>query len=84
MAVPAADPVPASGRCPFWPTTLTQAASSFVNRAIEAALVAGLTGIGLPAGPAVSAVLTYRLATYWLPVVPGWAALRVLQRRGYV
>jgi undecaprenyl-diphosphatase len=52
--------------------------------AIEAALVAGLTGIGLPPGPAVSAVLTYRLATYWLPVVPGWAALRVLQRRGYV
>ena len=44
--------------------------------AIEAALVAGLTGIGLPPGPAVSAVLTYRLATYWLPVVPGWAALR--------
>ena len=53
-------------------------------RAIEAALVAGLTGIGLPPGPAVSAVLTYRLATYWLPVVPGWAALRILQRRGYV
>ena len=52
--------------------------------AIEAALVAGLTGIGLPPGPAVSAVLTYRLATYWLPVVPGWAALRILQRRGYV
>ena len=52
--------------------------------AIEAALVAGLTGIGLPPGPAVSAVLTYRLATYWLPVLPGWAALRLLQGRGYV
>ena len=52
--------------------------------AIEAALVAGLTGIGLPPGPAVSAVLTYRLATYWLPVVPGWAAWRLLQGRGYV
>ncbi len=35
-------------------------------------------------GPAVSAVLTYRLATYWLPVLPGWAALRLLQGRGYV
>ena len=44
----------------------------------------GLTGIGLPAGPAVSAVLTYRPATYWLPVVPGWAAWRLRQRRGYV
>jgi undecaprenyl-diphosphatase len=52
--------------------------------ALEAALVAGLTGLGLAAGPAVSAVLTYRLATYWLPVLPGWLSLRVLQRRDYV
>jgi len=52
--------------------------------AIEAALVAGLTGVGLGSGPAVSAVLTYRLATYWLPVAPGWIALHVLQRRDYV
>ena len=52
--------------------------------AIEAALVAGLTGIGVPPGPAVSAVLTYRLATYWLPVIPGWAAWQILQRRDYV
>jgi glycosyltransferase 2 family protein len=52
--------------------------------AIEAALVAGLTGVGMAAGPAVSAVLLYRLATYWLPVAPGWLAWRVLQRREYV
>ena len=52
--------------------------------AIEAALVAGLTGIGLPPGPAVSAVLAYRLATYWLPVIPGWASLRILQKRDYI
>ncbi|HXR22793.1 MAG TPA: lysylphosphatidylglycerol synthase transmembrane domain-containing protein [Acidimicrobiales bacterium] len=52
--------------------------------AIEAALVAGLTGVGMHAGPAVSAVLTYRLATYWLPIVPGWLSLRFLQRRDYV
>ncbi len=52
--------------------------------AIEAALVAGLTGVGLPAGPAVSAVLTYRLATYWLPVIPGWISLRILQKRDYI
>jgi glycosyltransferase 2 family protein len=52
--------------------------------AIEAALVAGLTGVGLGAGPAVSAVLTYRLATYWLPVAPGWISLNLLQRRGYL
>jgi undecaprenyl-diphosphatase len=52
--------------------------------AIEAALIAGLTGVGMANGPAVSAVLLYRLATYWLPVAPGWLCWRVLQRRGYV
>ena len=52
--------------------------------AIEAALVAGLTGVGMQAGPAVSAVLLYRLATYWLPVAPGWLSWRALLRREYV
>jgi undecaprenyl-diphosphatase len=52
--------------------------------AIEAALVAGLTGVGMQPGPAVSAVLLYRLATYWLPVAPGWLSWRALLRRGYV
>jgi uncharacterized membrane protein YbhN (UPF0104 family) len=52
--------------------------------AIEAALAAGLTGIGIPNGPAVSAVLLYRLATYWLPVPPGWYSWRLLQRMEYV
>jgi glycosyltransferase 2 family protein len=52
--------------------------------ALEAALVAGLTGVGMAAGPAVSAVLLYRLAIYWLPVAPGWLCWRVLQRREYV
>jgi undecaprenyl-diphosphatase len=52
--------------------------------AIEAALVAGLTGVGMAAGPAVSAVLLYRLATYWLPVAPGWLSWRALLRRDYV
>jgi len=51
---------------------------------LEAALVAGLTGTGMLAGPAISAVLVYRLATYWLPVAPGWLAWRGLQRREYV
>jgi undecaprenyl-diphosphatase len=52
--------------------------------AIEAALTAGLTGIGVSAGAAVAAVILYRLATYWLPVLPGWLSLRQLQRVGYV
>jgi len=52
--------------------------------AIEAATIAGLTGIGISSGPAVSAVLVYRLATYWLPVLPGWYSWRVLQRMDYL
>jgi undecaprenyl-diphosphatase len=52
--------------------------------AIEAALVAGLAGAGMSSGLAVSAVLLYRLATYWLPVAPGWVSLRLLQRWEYV
>lgn len=49
--------------------------------AVEAALVAGLTGIGIPAAPAVAAVLSFRLLTFWLPMVPAVAALRELQHR---
>jgi glycosyltransferase 2 family protein len=52
--------------------------------AIEAALVAGLTGVGMESGPAVSAVLTYRLATYWIPIAPGWLAWWYLQRKEYL
>ena len=51
---------------------------------LEAALVSLLTGVGMAAGPAFSAVLLFRLATYWLPVTPGWLSWRVLQRREYV
>jgi undecaprenyl-diphosphatase len=52
--------------------------------AIEAATNAGLTSIGISSGPAVSAVLIYRLATYWLPVLPGWYSWRLLQRMDYL
>jgi glycosyltransferase 2 family protein len=50
----------------------------------EAALTAGLTGVGVSPGVAVSAVILDRLATYWLPVLPGWYSLRLLQRMDYV
>ncbi|MCW2567623.1 MAG: integral rane protein-like protein [Mycobacterium sp.] len=49
--------------------------------AIEAALAAGLTAAGLPSVTAVSAVLLFRLVTFWLPVLPGWLAFGALQRR---
>lgn len=48
--------------------------------AVEASLSVGLTISGLPAETATSAVLLYRLLTFWLPVLPGWAAFTYLQR----
>ena len=47
---------------------------------VEAALTAGLTAAGLPGAVAVSAVLLFRLITFWLPVPFGWAALSYLER----
>jgi undecaprenyl-diphosphatase len=49
--------------------------------ALEGSLVAGLTAAGAPAGPAIAAVLTFRLITYWLPVMPGLVAYRSFRRR---
>ncbi len=49
--------------------------------AVEGALVAALTGYGMSSGPAVSAVLTFRLVTYWLPMLPGWFTFQQMQRR---
>jgi glycosyltransferase 2 family protein len=48
--------------------------------AIEAALTAGLTAAGLPGSEALSAVLVFRLITFWLPIPIGWVALGYLQR----
>jgi undecaprenyl-diphosphatase len=50
--------------------------------AVEGALLAALTGYGMASGTAVSAVLTFRLVTYWLPMLPGWFMLHQMQRRG--
>jgi hypothetical protein len=44
-------------------------------------LVAERAGVGIHANIAVPVVITYRLATYWLPIAPGWACLQLLQRR---
>lgn len=49
--------------------------------AVEGALSVGLTISGLPAETATSAVLLFRLLTFWLPVLPGWAAFAYLQRK---
>lgn len=49
--------------------------------AMEAALVAGLTGLGAPSGPAIAGVLAFRLVTFWLPILPGWLVFRHLLRQ---
>ena len=49
--------------------------------AVEVALSAGLTAIGHVPGPAaLSAVLLFRLLSFWLPIPVGWVALNYLQR----
>jgi undecaprenyl-diphosphatase len=50
--------------------------------AIEAGLIAGLTSAGQPAPAAVTAVLVFRLVTFWLPVVPGALSFWALRRSG--
>jgi undecaprenyl-diphosphatase len=52
--------------------------------AMEAALVAGFTGVGLDPAISVAAVLSYRLLTFWLPILPGWLCFHHLERRNYV
>ena len=49
--------------------------------AVEAALVVGLTATGVAAAPAIAGVLTFRLATFWLPILPGSVAFRTLRHR---
>lgn len=49
--------------------------------AVEAALTLWLTAYGMPQTPAVSAVLVFRFATFWLPMVPGWFMFQQMQRR---
>ncbi|GLX95512.1 membrane protein [Herbidospora sp. NBRC 101105] len=49
--------------------------------AVEASLIFGLTVAGLPKETATSAVLLFRVLTFWLPVLPGWAAFTWLQRK---
>ena len=52
--------------------------------AVEAALLAALTGAGVPSATAMSVVIVFRLVTYWLPVLPGWIALTRMRRRQLV
>jgi uncharacterized membrane protein YbhN (UPF0104 family)/tRNA A-37 threonylcarbamoyl transferase component Bud32 len=50
--------------------------------AVEAAMAAGLTAIGIPYHEALPAVLIFRMATFWLPIPVGWICFLGLRRRG--
>ncbi len=51
---------------------------------IEAALTAALISAGVDAPTAGAIVLIFRLFTFWLPTLPGWAFLQRVQRAGVV
>jgi glycosyltransferase 2 family protein len=50
--------------------------------AVEATLIAGLTSAGMRSDSAIGAVMLFRIATFWLPLIPGWFAFTILQRSG--
>jgi len=52
--------------------------------AMEAALIAALIRLGVTSGSAVAATLTFRLATFWLPLPIGVCALRGGRKNGWL
>ncbi|WP_419996982.1 lysylphosphatidylglycerol synthase domain-containing protein [Streptomyces boninensis] len=53
--------------------------------AVEAVLSGGLAAAtGVSGATAFSAVMLFRLLTFWLPILPGWVATTWLQRRNAV
>jgi uncharacterized membrane protein YbhN (UPF0104 family) len=49
---------------------------------VDAAMTFALTAVGLPLAPALVAVAVYRLFGFWVPTIPGLAALVLLPRAG--
>lgn len=52
--------------------------------AVETTLTLGLIAAGLENQVAISAVLLFRLMTFWLPVLPGWISFNFLTRKGAI
>jgi undecaprenyl-diphosphatase len=52
--------------------------------AMEAALIGGMVAAGVDNTVAVPAVFMYRFATFWLPILPGWASFTYLRHAEYV
>jgi uncharacterized membrane protein YbhN (UPF0104 family) len=51
---------------------------------VEAALVGCLTAVGVDSDDAVAIMLVFRLATFWLPVLPGYLCFWWLERKEIV
>lgn len=51
---------------------------------VESGLTIGLVAAGMPEGPAFAAVVLYRLATFYVPPLWGYAAFRRLERTGHL
>lgn len=51
---------------------------------VEVVLTAALVASGVDQGTALAGVLTFRLLTFWLPIIPGYPAYRVLERTGRI
>ena len=52
--------------------------------AVEAILLAALTGIGIASPVALAGIFLYRLATFWLPIPLGAVSFRWLLARGAI
>jgi undecaprenyl-diphosphatase len=74
-----------------WPVALLAiSAGAFTGAAIptpgglggaEAGIAGLLIGFSFPASVAVAAALVYRGLTYWIPLLPGYLALRIVEKR---
>jgi undecaprenyl-diphosphatase len=51
--------------------------------AIEAALTAGLVGLGVDPAVAAAIVVFFRVISYWLPILPCWLAYRHVSKHDY-
>ena len=47
-------------------------------------MIAGLVAGGMENTVAVPSVFLFRLATFWIPILPGWVAFTYLRRADYV
>jgi uncharacterized protein (TIRG00374 family) len=81
------------GSANIWAISLVYLAGSTLGQAaptpggvgaVEAVMTAGLVGVGVDSGVALSSVLLYRLLTFWLPAIPGWFSFQWLTKKGYL